>query len=559
MRQTYSKVIVSGTEVSINWVYSIDKTLLLEVRQNAKNSFVNQVELPKTFRKNIDQARLVLITNTLFEHNYLFTKKLRDNGAIKFRVNTSVKKDSSTLSLVCNLKHQSFRSPEPWQKIFPWLLNPPDESFLYPFQKKGVNWLLEENSRLLADDMGLGKTIQTISAMRRGFSENLFQKALIFCPKSLVPNWLAEVRKWAPELLVLAVSPAAKEAQDVWNICFKNAHVLISNYEQVRNVSELLTEYSIDLVVADEAHRLRNAGSQLVQSFRKLNRKRLWALSGTPIERDTADLATLMSLLDRKRFSQRDAKMPNVVLRERVRSYVLRRTKKAVLDDLPKVVTKTESLDLYEQQRATYDKCRHGNLLEGQQVQNHLQRIGELRRICDFDPISGQSIKLDRIHQRLCEIKDAGEKAIVFSYFLEPLNELKKRTDNSLKSIIFDGSMDSSERSSAIEKFKTDPTVTSLYASAKVASEGLTLVEANHAFFINKWWNPSSNNQAQDRINRIGQKKTVFIYDYVCIDTIEERIEEILQSKASVFGSTIGELESFLATDTLISKHINET
>jgi SNF2 family DNA or RNA helicase len=105
------------------------------------------------------------------------------------------------------------------------------------------------------------------------------------------------------------------------------------------------------------------------------------------------------------------------------------------------------------------------------------------------------------------------------------------------------------ERNQVIKRFKTDPSITALFASSKVASEGLTLIEANHVFFINQWWNPSSNAQARDRVNRIGQKRCVFIHEYVCLGTVEENIQRLLKSKGEVYENVIGRLENLLLED----------
>ena len=181
------------------------------------------------------------------------------------------------------------------------------------------------------------------------------------------------------------------------------------------------------------------------------------------------------------------------------------------------MVTQIELLELLDDQKKTYRSVQSGLSCAGEPIKNPLHKLGELRRVCDFDPISGSSVKLDRILEELVEVKALGEKAIVFSYVLEPLEALHTMSQKAINGLFISGRMDGDERNQVICRFKTDPDITVLLASSKVASEGLTLVEANHVFFINRWWNPSSNAQARDRVNRIGQKRTVFIHEYVCV------------------------------------------
>ena len=153
-------------------------------------------------------------------------------------------------------------------------------------------------------------------------------------------------------------------------------------------------------------------------------------------------------------------------------------------------------------------------------------------------------------------MKAAGEKAIVFSYVIEPLQVLHEMSQKAINGVFISGQMNGSERSNVISRFKENPDVTALFASSKVASEGLTLVEANHVFFINRWWNPSSNAQARDRVNRIGQKRTVFIHEYVCAGTVEEKIQKLLNHKGEIYKNVVGKLEDLLLNDPEIKAHL---
>jgi non-specific serine/threonine protein kinase len=172
-----------------------------------------------------------------------------------------------------------------------------------------------------------------------------------------------------------------------------------------------------------------------------------------------------------------------------------------------------------------------------------LALFNELRALCDLEVKSCSSAKLDRILEVLGDIEEAGEKAVVFSYLLAPLHELSRRLKRDGKGhAVLVGDMVASERDKAVARFKQDRQCNALLASSKVASEGLTLVEANHVIFVNRWWNPSANAQARDRVVRIGQKKTVWVWTFVCRNTIETRLGEILSAKEKTFDDLVEEI-----------------
>ena len=209
--------------------------------------------------------------------------------------------------------------------IRPMLLIEPDLSPLRSFQVDGVRWLLDHPKAILADDMGLGKTIQSIYALRMLFNEGKAQSALVICPKSLLANWEHELTKWAPELGRVRLVPRASIREQAWAALLSSRHILLTNYEQVRNPTKVLQEIGPDVVIADEAHRIRNISSQVAQGIRRIRADRLWALTGTPVERDPEDLATILSVLEPSRFSVRDKSLHIASLRSQARPYVLRR------------------------------------------------------------------------------------------------------------------------------------------------------------------------------------------------------------------------------------------
>lgn len=395
----------------------------------------------------------------------------------------------------------------------PWLLEPPPLDELYPFQRAGVAWLCSRRERgaVLADDMGLGKTVQVAFAIRLLFNRAQARSVLVACPKSLLEVWERELTRWAPELGIVVLSPPARLREQAWSAMAGRRHVLVTNYEQLREPPATLLASPVDLVVADEAHRLRNFGAQVTAGIDRLPRRAFWALSGTPLERDLEDLATLLSLVAPTRFAPSDSRLHASSLRSAAQPYILRRHKDEVLGELPPVVDTTEAVDLTREQATNY-AAAIAHYREHARPGAELALLTRLRGLCDIDGASGSSGKLDRIVERLAGIRQQGRKAVVFSYRLEPLYELERRIAsqwgvNAVRPLV--GSMGQSERERAVHEFRTDPDVLALVASSRVGGEGLTLIEANHVFLIDQWWNPSANDQARDRVVRIGQKRTV--------------------------------------------------
>ena len=391
--------------------------------------------------------------------------------------------------------------------------------------------------------MGLGKTIQAISALRLLFNTGTVQSALVDCPKSLLPNWEDELSRWAPELGRVRFVPKASIRDQAWRILSTACHVVLTHYEQMRNPPDSITGRGVDIVIADEAHGIRNIGSQVARGVGNIRTSKFWALTGTPVERDSEDLATILSILEPGMFSVSDKRLHPISLRAQARPYLLRRLKREVLDELPTVWESKQTLELLPGQREFYERSlRH--FTRGANT-NILRSINELRSICDFDERTNESAKLDRIVQIIEDVATAGEKAIVFSYLMKPLDILQTRVERQIGKgsvLNLSGSMSSQEREVSIGLFRKSNNVRALLCSLRVAGEGLTLTEANHVIFVNEWWNLSSNAQARDRVVRIGQKKGVRIYKFKCKGTIEEDLEEILNRKSVDMAQLIDHL-----------------
>ena len=408
---------------------------------------------------------------------------------------------------------------------------------LMPFQEQGVAWLKETPRALLADEMGLGKTAQTISALRALVRQGqAYSPFLIVCPKSLLLTWMKEFRTWAPDLAISLLLPNRSASEFVWRDRPMKAHGVVTSYEQLRQHGKVIREIDFSVVVCDEAHRLRKYTSGVHKQVRGLICERLWLLSGTPIERDSLDFINLLSLLDSNRFSRRLSGTPESSLRAMASPYVLRREQDAVLDQLPEHSVSEELVGLGEAQLVRYRE-----ILRGQNV-NALSKLQSLLSICDLDPVSGESTKIDRLIEILAEVKETRQKAIVFAHKLAPLHAVKERlgrNEDGQKVFFLSGKTSLSGRESTLERWRSDANGV-LLASLQVAGEGLTLVEANYVIFLNEWWNPSSNAQARDRVRRIGQRRPTFEILLRTVNTVEERVYELLAEKELTTERVVG-------------------
>ncbi len=486
------------------------------------------LELRKTTDQISGSRRLRLATRLLVQGNAAWIHKIQNERVVKVEIP----------------KENPIGVVQRKNVVKPLLLPLQIEDPLYPFQRSGVAWLLRNKRAILADDMGLGKTAQALSAARRLFRHGVITQCLVIAPGTLLANWEREAKFWAPELVTVIVRPTLLEREREWAAATKDANIILTSYEQIRNEIPSFKDNPPQLIIADEAHRLRKNSAQATKGFRKIHSQRFWALSGTPIENSAEDIATLLSLLFPKKYSPRNKNDKLATLRSALRPVMLRRTKSQVLADLPPVIESTESVLLTDAQKSAYQETV--NDFKRSPKKSFLPIFQKLLTICDYEDKQKQSAKLDRIAQILAEIRSNNEKAVVFSYTLEPLRILEhllKELDEPIKTVLFTGEKSSEERDALVQKFKTDPDCTVFLASSRIASEGLTLTEANHVLFVNRWWNPSSNQQARDRVVRIGQEQIVQVRNFVSEGTIETRVSELLGEKQLTFDELVTQLE----------------
>ena len=415
----------------------------------------------------------------------------------------------------------------------------PKDFSLKDYQIEGINWLLRKNGRLLADDMGLGKTAQSIVAASKLIRSTEIKNVLIVCPRSLMQNWADELEIWAQSFKCYVVHSEVN-SERLWKGIISYGHFFIINYDQARKLCPTMLSKTPDLIICDEAHKLRKKKSLVHSGLKEisLNTKRFWALTGTPIEKDTNDLVSLMQLIRPNAYNSSVRKLPPSSIKGMMMKNVLRRLKSDVLKDLSDLREKTVYIRLNDEQQQAYNV-----VIKSVNTRNKtelLKTFNTLRQICD--DFEGRSSKYDYAVDLIEKIKQKEEKVVIFSYTLKPLEEMEKRINNLFgkdSSLIYEGKMEINERNAAIKSFKQSSSTFALLCSGKIAGEGLNLTEANNVIFLNEWWNPSSNNQARDRVYRIGQRKDVSIFNLRTKNTVEESLDIILKEKKEITNDVI--------------------
>lgn len=411
----------------------------------------------------------------------------------------------------------------------------------YPYQMEGIAFLMPRHGALLADEMGLGKTVQAILALRLLFHAGLIRNALIVCPKPLVHNWSRELRCWAEELPFEVVGGDVEARSSCWTV--SNCPLKLVNYELLTRDAEVVCEGRVrfDVVVLDEAQRIKNRDSKTARVVRSIQRQRSWALTGTPVENKPDDLISLFAFVDPDRIPANASPKQLPAL---TADCVLRRNKDDVLTELPPKTVQDTFVELTSAQRSAYDMAERDGVIrlntlgDTITVQHVFELVMRLKQICNFDPLTGHSAKLTQLHANLTEVAESGRKAIVFSQWVEPLIYLARALE-SLGPLQFHGRVPPRERPQILQRFRNDPSKHVLLMSYGTGSVGLNLQFANYVFLFDRWWNPAVEDQAINRVHRIGQKEPVFVTRYVTPGTVEERIADILERKRQLFNELI--------------------
>ncbi len=429
-----------------------------------------------------------------------------------------------------------------------YILQPPIESILnlptlempfepFTYQRQGIAFLYSAQFAVLADEMGLGKTMQAITTIRLLLRTGEVRSVLLVCPKPLLTNWKREFDLWAPEVNVQTIDGSPARRRWLWQL--DNIPVRIANYELLNRDREYFDaemgdgRKPFDLVVLDESQRIKNQGSATSQAARAIPRRRNWAMTGTPVENSQEDLVGIFEFLSAG-YLQSGLKPSDVC--KVVGEHILRRTKDKVLTDMPPKMIRDAALDLTPEQSETYKMAEEDGVLRLNEMGDSIsipqvfELIIRLKQICNFDPVTGESAKLERLEADLEEVAQSGRKAIIFSQWVETLFTLKKHLSR-FGTAEYHGQIPSQHRDGMIKKFKEDKNTHVILMSYGAGSVGLNLQFAEYVFLFDRWWNPAVEDQAINRAHRIGAAGPVTVTRFISTDTVEERIDRVLQEK----------------------------
>jgi non-specific serine/threonine protein kinase len=466
---------------------------------------------------------------------------------------------------------------------------------LRPYQQQGVQWLWWLYSmRLggcLADDMGLGKTIQIVSLFlmikhEKKKEKNQIQPPhLLVLPASLLGNWQVELNRFAPDLKIWIAhsSTLTKENKSTESIPDLHVDLVITSYGMLHRLP-WIHKVTWDLVVLDEAQAIKNPSAKQTSTIKSIKNNVRFALTGTPIENRLLDLWSLFDFIapgllgsSRAFAGYSKQKSFHASVRKLVSPYLLRRLKsdKQIINDLPDKTEIQTYCTLTKEQVALYQQEVHSLEMKLKQPMENMQRRGlvlsslmRFKQICNHPtqwlghgPYEGDSSGKFLRLKELCEtIVEKKEKVLVFTQFREIIPALYDFLTALFETegLFLHGQTTIKERAKRVEFFQQEQGPPFFILSLKAGGTGLNLTAASHVIHFDRWWNPAVENQATDRAYRIGQKKNVLVHKFVCRGTIEEKIDDLINSKKSLADEIITGDEAILTelSDTELLKII---
>ncbi|GGG42387.1 DNA helicase [Kocuria dechangensis] len=446
---------------------------------------------------------------------------------------------------------------------------------LRPYQRDGYSWLAflwdHGLGGILADDMGLGKTVQAIALICHALERDPgLPPFLVVAPTSVVPNWVTEIHRFAPSLVVAGVTDTQAKAGTELARTAAGAHVVVTSYTLLRLDEAAYRGTTWAGVLLDEAQFVKNPRTKAHRAVKEIDAPFKLAITGTPLENSLTELWALLTLTapglfpSRRKFSEsyqrpiergEDAEAL-ARLRRRVKPLMLRRTKESVDLDLPPKLEQTIEVELSPAHRRIYDTRLQR---ERQKVLGLLRDLDRNRftifqslttlRLLSLDAslvdpeADVSSSKLDLLFEHLPEIVAEGHRPLVFSQFTSFLKKAAARLDElRIPYAYLDGS--TTDRARVLERF-TSGEVPVFLVSLKAGGFGLNLTQADYCFLLDPWWNPATEEQAVDRTHRIGQQKKVMVYRLVAKDTIEEKVMELKERKARLFAAVLDDDRMF--------------
>lgn len=446
---------------------------------------------------------------------------------------------------------------------------------LRPYQERGLSWMSQMTDIgfgvCLADDMGLGKTIQVIALLLSALERENWgdTPALLVCPTSVLGNWERELKRFAPSLTVLRHHGRSRPSTVAeLKSGHKAGQVVLTTYTLARLDAGILSQVEWAFAIIDEAQNIKNPVAQQAHAIRMLQSRRRLALTGTPVENRLTELWSLLEfcnpgMLGRlgefrrrysvpiERFGDRTARE---TLRRQVSPFVLRRVKTDpnVIQDLPEKQEYKVYCTLTREQAALYQAAVDDALQKIEEVSG-LQRRGNilalltrLKQICNHPGhflkeedgrLTARSGKLTRMTEMLEEVVAEGQHSLVFTQYRE-MGELLVRHFRDTLGVdvpFIHGGVSAEQRDTIVQEFQNDPDASPiLLLSIKAGGTGLNLTRATHVFHFDRWWNPAVEDQATDRAFRVGQTRNVQVHKMICVGSVEEKVDEILESKRNL-------------------------
>ncbi|MFO7919018.1 MAG: SNF2-related protein [Anaerolineae bacterium] len=432
----------------------------------------------------------------------------------------------------------------------------PQDRQPHPFQYQGINFLRQRESALLGDEMGLGKTIQAIVALQVLVRTKKVRKALILCPRSVVSNWVRELNKWAPELIVQKVRGTQEERDFLWQV--PRCMVYVTTYSTLRSDVERGVKFpDIDLTILDEIQYIKNPEAKRSRAVREIEATYRWGLSGTPLQGKLEDISAIFDYLHPDLFRSNETLYARKV-RDRIEPYFLRRRVRDVRVDLPDKRDESIELELTPEQRRRYNDLYtegRSRLSRSDAGRMHVFAwIQKLRQICDRDPETGRSCKREYLEESLETVVSNQKKALVFSEYARKILPLLKDELERFAPEVYHGSLNDTQREGLVQRYQEEEKPRVLLMSVKAGGVGLNLTRATYVYHYDHPWNPAVKHQAEGRACRIGNDAdTVFVYHLYTINTIEERIRKVLESKQALFDNVIDSL-----TETEIKETVSD-
>jgi len=442
-------------------------------------------------------------------------------------------------------------------------------SNLREYQAIGLQWLLflydNRFGGLLCDDMGLGKTHQVL-AMIVAIREQRTKKGvvLVVCPTTVISHWYRIIQTYASDLRVGIFHGSGRD----YDIVDTTYDILLTSYGIVRNDIDHLKKIRFNVAVFDEIHYLKNPDTSSCRAAKHLKAKVKIGMTGTPVENGVTDIKTLFDIVlpgllgtdddFRTRFSGVDNRNEfHARLRHIIRPFMLRRTKEKVITELPAKIEDLRFCELSEEQVKLYHQaiqCRASKLVRTLEDESksipymHIfSLLNFLKEICNHPALASgeshdfekyESGKWDLFKELLQESLDSGQKVVVFTQYLGMIDVMRRYLENNdIGHVTFKGS--TTNRGAVVERFNTDPDCRVFVGSLKAGGIGIDLIAASVVIHYDRWWNAAREDQATDRVHRMGQKKVVQVFKLVTAGTLEEKIAALIEQKRTLAQSIV--------------------